>query len=74
VPYASEYNMAEYVFRSIKNIIYKKLYNSADIFREDIKNILKNNINSSLLNKLFFETIRVYLKFIEEYKSYNLNN
>ena len=73
VPYASQFNMAEYAFRALKNYTYKKLYSSIEILMKDIEEILITNLSSSLLEKLFHHTIKEYLKFIEEYKNYNLN-
>ena len=71
VPYRSNFNQKELVFRSIKNITYK------DSFIENLKNRLEQIIKSEELNKtinlLFKDTLKNYLNFIKEYKTYNLN-
>ena len=73
VPYASQYNMVENVFRLIKNITYKRLYNSINVLSKDIEELLKGITISSSLGRIFKETIKEYLQFFEDYKSYNLN-
>ena len=73
MPYASNFNMAENVFRLIKNKTYKSIYNSIDILKNDIITILNDNSTKLALKKLFNETIREYIKFIEKNKHFNLN-
>lgn len=73
VPYASNFNMIENVFRLIKNKTYKKIYNSMENLKNDIINILNDNSTILTLKKLFSETIREYIKFINKNKYFNLN-
>ena len=73
VPYASQYNMVENVFRFIKNTTYKRLYNSINVLSKEIEELLKGITISSTLGRLFKETIKEYLEFVDNYKSYNLN-
>lgn len=73
VPYASNFNMVENVFRLIKNKTYKRIYNSIDILKNDIVAILNDNNTKLTLKKLFNETIREYIKFIEKNKHFNLD-
>jgi len=73
VPYASNFNMVENVFRLIKNKTYKRIYNSIDVLKNDIVSILNNNSTKLTLKKLFNETIREYIKFIEKNKHFNLD-
>lgn len=73
VPYASQYNMVENVFRLIKNKTYKKLYKSIELLITDINEILNDNKTLLSLKKLFNETVGEYLKFIQDNKHINLN-
>ena len=47
-PYLSEFNCIELIFRYIKNIYYKHLYNSIEQLEEHIRSII-DNINEKLL-------------------------
>ena len=53
IPYFSNFNMVENVFRLIKNITYKKLYKIINYLIEDIKNILIDDKTIKSLNKLY---------------------
>ena len=73
VPYASNFNMIENVFRLIKNNTYKKLYNNLEELTKDIIEILSLDSTRNSLNNLFIETLGEYVSFFEENKLINLN-
>ena len=73
VPYLSNFNMVENVFRLIKNNIYKKLYNSTYELKSDIIKILDDKKTKSSLNNLFNETLGEYIEFIKKNENVNLN-
>ena len=73
IPYMSCFNMIEYAFRFIKNIIYKKLYPDTNSMKEDLIKILKGNNLIDTLPKLYRETLNKYLFYIKENSSKNLN-
>ena len=73
IPYLSNFNMVENVFRLIKNKTYKKLYNSINELKSDVIKILNDNNTKNSLNKLFIETIGEYIKFIKQNEYINLN-
>ncbi len=73
VPYSSSFNMVENVFRLIKNKTYKKLYKDITYLIEDIKLILEDQNTIFTLKKLYSETIKVYLNYIEKNGHINLN-
>ena len=74
VPYASQYNMAEIVFRYIKNYTYKKVYCSINQLIEDINNILDADSIGISLKRFYTETIGEYVKFNAKNEYINLNN
>lgn len=73
VPYLSNFNMIENVFRLIKNQTYKKLYNNIKELKSDIVGILCEDKTKDSLKKLFRETIENYIKFIDKNEKINLN-
>ena len=73
VPYLSNFNMVENVFRLIKNNTYKKLYNSTYELKSDIIKILDDKKTKSSLNNLFNETLGEYIEFIKKNENVNLN-
>ena len=73
MPYLSNFNMVENMFRLIKNQTYKKLYDKIEELKYDIKSILNDNKTKLSLNKLFIETLEVYIQFIEKNDKINLN-
>lgn len=73
VPYLSNFNMVENMFRLVKNRTYKKLYNDLNILIEDIENIFKEEKTIISLKKLYIETLREYFNFINKYKYFNFN-
>lgn len=66
VPYLSKFNMAENIFRFIKNYIYKRLYKNITVLENDIKNIIEKDVNKNLLEKLFKEVLMEYQEYIKE--------
>ena len=74
IPYLSKFNMVENVFRFIKNYTYKRLYKNVVSLGNDIKDIINNNVNKNLLNKLFKEVLIEYQKFINEKIDINLDS
>ena len=73
VPYRSNFNQIELVFRSIKNITYKELFSSVENLKEKIEQIIKSEELNKTIQLLFKETLNNYINFIEEYKTFNLN-
>ena len=73
VPYASNFNMVENVFRLIKNITYKKLYDDIELLTKDIINIINLDTTINSLNRLFSETLGEYISFIEKNRLIDLN-
>ena len=74
-PYFSKLNMAEYIFRHIKNITYKKSYNTITELNKDVKNILQSDKLKSTIQNLYKYTLQNYREFIGKYNNekYNLN-
>ena len=73
VPYKSSFNMIEKVFRYIKNITYKHIYDTKKLFLEDLNNIIKSDKLKSSLPKLYRETILIYKEFLISNLNINLN-
>ena len=74
VPYLSKFNMIEFCFRGIKNILYKHLFNSIkDAVKKTEEILLDPNFYSSYIF-FFKETLNNYKTFINKYKEVNLNN
>lgn len=72
-PYRSYFNMIELVFRYVKNIIYKNVYNKMDDLIKDANKILESeNLRKSLIN-LYKETLEKYKIFIQDNLDFNLN-
>ena len=74
VPYISFFNMVELCFRSIKKQIYELLFFSIKEVEEKIEEILEGEKLKKQIPLLFKETLREYIKYIEENKNINLNN
>ena len=73
VPYLSKFNMIEFCFRGIKNILYKHLFNSIkDAVKKTEEILLDPNFYSSYIF-FFKETLNNYKAFINKYKEVNLN-
>ena len=73
VPYLSKFNMIEFVFRGIKNILYKQLFESITEIEKKVKEILSDN-NFCLSYKYYFkETLNNYYKFLITNNNINLN-
>lgn len=73
IPYNSIWNMIELVFRTIKNITYKRLYQNIKHLENDIKNIIQSGTIENSLSSLYQETLTHYSNFINENRYYNLN-
>ena len=73
-PYKSEFNMIEIVFRYIKNIIYKNVYNNLNDLKKDVIKILGTKNLKESLNLLYKETMEKYMIFIKSNINGNLNN
>lgn len=73
VPYKSMWNMIELVFRTIKNITYKKLYANIKNLENDIKDIIKSGKIEESLFSLYQETLANYSNFINKNRYYDLN-
>ena len=72
-PYKSEFNMAELVFRYIKNIIYKNIYENMKDLEDDVTKILNSQkLEYSLIN-LYRETLQQYLIFSQNQNYFYLN-
>lgn len=74
IPYYSNFNMIENVFRLIKNLTYKKLYETSEILKNDIKEIIKNKIGADSLGKLYNSTLIEYKNYLDNHLSIDLNN
>lgn len=73
VPYRSNFNMIEYVFRKIKNITYKNLYSSIEELKTSLNQIINSNDFNKGIKLLFKETIMNYISFNNKNKNMNLN-
>ena len=72
-PYFSNFNSIELAFRSIKNLLYKKVYPDISKIIEDVHNLIStDNFQKTILFNLK-ETFLEYLKFFERYKSIDFN-
>lgn len=74
VPYLSNFNMVEKVFRLIKNKTYKLLYNNINELKNDVKKILGEEKTKESLKKLLKETIEEYINYIDKNENVNLNS
>jgi len=63
-PYKSSFNMIELVFRYIKNITYKNVYNKIDDLKQDVIKILVGKKIQNTLPNLYRETLEQYFVFI----------
>ena len=73
VPYLSYFNMVELVFRTLKSIIYKELFNSIKEVENKVVDLLKSETLETQLNLLFKETIQQYIRFIKDRINLNIN-
>ena len=73
VPYLSFFNMVELVFRSLKNIVYNKLFSSIKEIENILKDLLKSEKLKSQLVLLYNETINQYIKFVKDNINYNIS-
>ena len=73
VPYKSNWNMIELVFRLIKNITYKKIYANINLLEKDISDIIKSGKIEISLKGLYKETLVNYYNFINNNKFLDLN-
>ena len=74
VPYKFTFNMVENVFRLIKNITYKKLYQNIIELKNDLKIIIEGDNVVKSLNKLYKETLVIYKNYNDSNNFINLNN
>ena len=65
--------MAKSIFRFVKNIMYKQLYDNIEMMKKDLIEIIKSEKLNMSLKKLYKETLNKYLMFINENKNFNLN-
>ena len=73
VPYASFFNMAELCFRAIKKIIYGFIFSSIEEVESKVIEILKSDKLNAQIPLLYKETLREYIKFIDDNININLN-
>lgn len=73
VPYKSNWNMIELVFRLIKNLTYKNIYQNINSLEKDILEIIKSGKIENSLKNLYKETLSNYDCFINDNKDLNLN-
>ena len=73
VPYKSNWNMIELVFRLIKNLTYKNIYQNINSLEKDILEIIKSGKIENSLKNLYKETFSNYDCFINDNKDLNLN-
>ena len=74
IPYNSPWNMIELVFRLIKNITYKRIYNNINSLKADVIEIIKSGKIEASLPRLYKETINQYINFIKINNYIDLNN
>ena len=74
VPYQSKFNMAELIFRFIKNRTYKIIFDSYTEMKSEIEKIFQSDKLKISLNNLFKETIVKYVKYEEDNKDIDLNS
>ena len=72
-PYKSSFNMIELVFRFIKNITYKNVYNKIEDLKNDVIKILDGKKIKRSLPLLYKETFEQYLTFIQNKYDKDLN-
>ena len=65
--------MVELVFRTLKSIIYKELFNSIKEVENKVVDLLKSETLETQLNLLFKETIQQYIRFIKDRINLNIN-
>ena len=73
VPYASFFNMAELCFRSIKKIIYGFIFSSIEEVESKVIEMLKSDKLNTQIPLLYKETLREYIKFIDDNINIDLN-
>ena len=65
--------MSEFVFRYVKHITYKNVYNNMKKLKKDVINIVNSeNLQKSLVN-LFKEALQQYLVFFKNYNDIDLS-
>lgn len=74
VQYCSYFNCIELCFRSLKKILYNKLYEKKEEIIQEIELFFKKEETKITLNKNYNETLRQYISYSQENKSENLNN
>ena len=74
IPYNSPWNMIELVFRLIKNITYKRIYDNINSLKADVVEIIKSGKIEASLPRLYKETLNKYINFIKTYNNLDLNN
>ena len=73
-PYCSYFNCIELAFRSIKSILYKKVYNNIQDVETEVKNIMSKPIFKETLKANYKETLCEYQKFLDLNGEVSLNN
>jgi transposase len=73
IPYMSNFNLIENVFRILKNNTYKKLFKSYKGLMKDLPKIINDKINEEVLKKLYKNVLLEYYNYILKNKSNNLN-
>lgn len=73
-PYYSKLNMAECIFRHVKNITYKKSYATLTELNNDVNGILNSQELKNTIQNLYKYTLQNYYEFIDKHNiSENLN-
>ncbi len=72
-PYKSEFNPIEYVFRHLKNYIYKKIFSTLEEVENFVKEIVIDKINSVNLLKICNSSLREYENYQNKYYDLELN-
>lgn len=65
--------MAEFVFRYLKNKIYKKIYNTISELKQDIETFLQSKELKDCLGNLYKETLEHYYQFEKDNQNLDLN-
>lgn len=72
-PYLSKFNGIEYVFRTIKTQIYKKLINNKKELKKNIIGIINDIKTAKIIEKIYLKELREYSDFIKKNENTDLN-
>ena len=73
VPYYPRFKAIEYVFGAIKSKLYKRLIKIQRSLKKEILRILEDDKLSESVKRIYLKEFKIYLEFIEENKTADLN-